>query len=715
MHDKIQKQTTMPQFTFSKNNSMSLFSQLVLIAFICVFSAANAKTWYINKDQGRNILQTLIDNASDGDLIYFVDGGTGNDYDMSGPPILIDKAITFKGAFSGMYNLTTRGTSGIVTNLTNVVSFLIRSNGVKFQNIKITAVNNEVVLIDARSKRYNTNFTNPGYTANDQYEGIEFTNVELNSGFYSCFAGNGMQADFTNVSFIDFGRIGYINDRRTRVNGMKKVTFNRCVFKPLPPSGDFGFDSRGISLDAGNTSYPVVWSGNGTYINECDFVNTGVAFSRIKNIVVSNNKFTDDTALVDMIHAEEFSNDFTITGNEFVCNAKPAAPRTFERSRIITLDSELQAVTDFTISNNVVTGEYNFFVNGYAPTNIRIKNNDLSDGFPYNASYIDFRYYENRLKTGEGIDANQEFVSKAITITGNTGFKNWNKECRINVPNRGGAINIDYSQFESGKVLLNAISEPISLRANGIYEIVNAGNINKNLASNGVSSYGLVTKEGVTNNSVKWEFEWVPPYYYHIKNVDTGMYLETHKGYTETEIKENKPEKVYPFLNHEGSAKPKWILRKTGYDGLFKILPAGNEKQSVLSLEGGVYPKLIKHKKFNDDATRSIKEPDNFGKWWINPSFISSDSSGAKQLTVGDSVVKGLVIYPNPAKDIVSLYYEDDNQLVQNVKIYNAYGSLVKTAQINSYASTSLDISNLSIGVYFLKLSNGKVKKFTVQ
>ncbi|WP_010181977.1 T9SS type A sorting domain-containing protein [Aquimarina agarilytica] len=705
----------MPQFTFSKNNPMGLFSQLVLIAFICVFNLVNAKTWYINKKQGRDILQTLVNNADDGDLIYFVDGGEGNDYDMSGLPILVDKAITFEGAYSGAYDPSVRGTSGISTNLTNVVSFLIRSNGVKFKNIKITAVNNEVVLIDARSERYNTNFTNPGYTANDQYEGIEFTNVELRGGFYSCFAGNGMQADFKNVSFLDFGRIGYINDRRTRVNGMKKVTFNRCKFEPLPPSGDFGFDSRGISLDAGNTSYPVVWSGNGTYINECDFVNTGVAFSRIKNIVVSNNKFTDDTALVDMIHAEEFSNDFLIIGNEFVCNASPAPPKNFERSRIITLDSELQAVTDFTISNNVVTGEYNFFVNGYAPTNITIANNNLSNAYPYNASYIDFRYYENRLKTGEGIDANQEFVSRSITITGNTGFKNWNKECRINVPNNGGAIAIDHSQFGSGKVLLNAIDEPVALRNNGVYKIVNAGDINKNLASKGAGTYSLVTKEGVGNNSVKWEFEWVPPYYYHIKNVDTGMYLETHKGYTETELKTNAQESVYPFLNYAGNDKPKWILRKTDYNGLFKILPAGNEKQSVLALENGEYPKLIMHKKFNDDGTRSIKEPNNFGKWWINPSF-SSSSSGAKQLVVEEATAfEGINVLPNPAKDIVSLYYEDDTQPVLSIEIYNALGGLVQTEKINSHTNTALDISGLTVGVYFVKASNGMVKKLLVQ
>ncbi|WP_010522674.1 T9SS type A sorting domain-containing protein [Aquimarina agarivorans] len=706
----------MPQVTttFSVNSTRKLFAHpLFLISFLLFFNTAVAKTWYINKTQGRNVLQSLINNASEGDLIYFIDGGEGNDYDMSGPPILVNKGITFQGAYSGMYTPSATGHSGVVTNLTNVVSFQIRSNNVKFNNIKITAVNNEVVLIDARSERYNANFTNPGYTANDQYEGIEFTNVALIGGFYSCFSGNGMQADFTNVSFSDFGRIGYINDRRTRVNGMKKVTFTKCKFEPLPPTGDFGFDSRGISLDAGNTSYPVVWSGNGSYIKACEFVNTGVAFSRIKNIVVENNKFSDDAALVDMIHIEEFSNDFTIKGNTFECNAKPSGDRQYERSRIITLDSELQAVTNITINNNIVTGEYNFFVNGYAPTNITIKNNNLSKGFPFGKSYIDFRYYENRFKTGEGIDDNQEFTSRAITITGNTGFKNWNKECRINVPKSGGAITIHNAQFGSGKVLLNAIDNPTALRSSGVYEIVNAGNINKKLASNGAGSYGLVTKQGVSNNSVKWEFEWVPPYYYHIKNVDTGMYLETHKGYTETEIKENKPETVYPFLNYAGSDKPKWILRKTSYTGLFKILPAGNEKQSVLSLENNTYPKLIKHKKFNSDATRSIKEPNDYGKWWINPSAVSS---GAKQLTLADNQgILGMEMYPNPANDIVTIYYEDDNQPVMSVEIFNAIGGLVMTDQINSHSNTALDISNLTSGVYFVKASNGKVKKLLVQ
>ncbi len=126
-------------------------------------------------------------------------------------------------------------------------------------------------------------------------------------------------------------------------------------------------------------------------------------------------------------------------------------------------------------------------------------------------------YYENRNKTGEGIDANQEFTSTSITITGNTGLQNWAKICQLNVPNSGGSINIQDSQFTNGKIIRNSINEPVALRNSGIYQMVNPGNINRKLASNG-NNFSLATKENTNDNSVKWQITWVPPYYYHIKS-----------------------------------------------------------------------------------------------------------------------------------------------------------------------------------------------------
>ncbi len=679
-------------------NHLFIFTTLFFL-----FTYSYSKTWYINKNQNAYHLQSLINNATDGDVIYFVDG---TEYFMGDTTILVDKGITFLGYTPKGHNEKIRGASGIQTNLTNVISFLIRSDNVKFNNIKISAVNNDVVLIDARSQRYIDNFTTPGYTADDQYTGISFNNVELNGGFYSCFAGNGMQVDFKNVSFLDFGRIGYINDRRTRVNGTKMATFFRCHFEPKKPTGTFGFDSRGISFDAGNTSYPVVWSGEGSYIIECDFINTGVAFSRIKNINISANTFTDNTAFVDMIHIEEFSNDMLISWNQFNCNAASTREKgDFERSRIITLDSELQAVTDITIKNNTATGEYNFFVNGYAPTNVTITENNFTKAFPFNASIIDFRYYENYKKVGETIDENQEFISRNVTITGNTGFKNWDKEIRINIPKNGKGNTIDSNQFSTGKVKLNSVPNPTPLRGTAIYEIVNAGNTSKKLASDG-SAFGIETNSN-TGNATKWEITWVPPYYYTIKNLSNNKYLETHKGYTEKEILDGAEENVRPFVAYQAEDLPKWILRKTDYDGLFKILPAGNEKQSVLSMNGSDV-KLIMHKKFNDDDTRSIKEPNNFGKWWVNP------SNAAKAISVQENSLDGLRITPNVIDDIATLYFEDETTPVITVNIYNTLGALVKQERINAYTNNAIDVSKLASGVYIVQTSNDLVEKIII-
>ncbi|WP_010522675.1 hypothetical protein [Aquimarina agarivorans] len=381
----------------------------------------------------------------------------------------------------------------------------------KFKDLKISRDDLKGILIDGRSDRYEENFSNPGFVADDQYTGIELTNIELDGGFYSCFAANGMEATITNVSFLNYGRIGYINDRRARADGMKKVTFSKCKFVPSEndESGDFNFDARGISLDAGNTEYPVVWSGDGTTVENCEFLNTGVALSRVSNVNILNNKFIDNTAVVDLIHAEEFSNAIVISGNNFECNAKPTDPeREFERSRIVILDSELQAVNDITISDNVVTGEYNFLVNGFAPNKVTITDNDLSKAIPFGTSVIDFLWYENRNKVGEEIDENQEFVSRLITITGNKGLEILEKNCQLNVPEVDESnINIDADQFVSGKLILNAIPNPVPLRETGNYELINLGS-NQKLASSPTGN-SLITKD-TDDSSVQWEFTWVP-------------------------------------------------------------------------------------------------------------------------------------------------------------------------------------------------------------
>ena len=59
-------------------------------------------------------------------------------------------------------------------------------------------------------------------------------------------------------------------------------------------------------------------------------------------------------------------------------------------------------------------------------------------------------------------------------------------------------------------------------------------------------------------------------------------------------------------------------------------------------------------------------------------------------------------LYPNPSSNFITI--ENKNQEIQDVQIYNALGQLVQEVVISN--SSKIDISNLSNGLYFVKLKN---------
>ncbi len=61
-----------------------------------------------------------------------------------------------------------------------------------------------------------------------------------------------------------------------------------------------------------------------------------------------------------------------------------------------------------------------------------------------------------------------------------------------------------------------------------------------------------------------------------------------------------------------------------------------------------------------------------------------------------------LIVYPNPAKDIISVNLIDANQLIKDIKIFDLQGKEVLKLQSNS-AQQKIDISNLPSGVYLIK------------
>ncbi len=66
---------------------------------------------------------------------------------------------------------------------------------------------------------------------------------------------------------------------------------------------------------------------------------------------------------------------------------------------------------------------------------------------------------------------------------------------------------------------------------------------------------------------------------------------------------------------------------------------------------------------------------------------------------------KNISIYPNPANDFVYVNYENNVYSNYSILIYNIEGRLLKSEKLEM-TGTKLDVSDLSAGVYFVKISN---------
>ncbi len=675
---------------------------LLLLACSMVLTSGKLRAERIDvTSQHAGKLQEIIDEAKAGDIINFVD----EEYDLEHKNIVIDKALVLKGKSSIGFDPYFKGSSGIRTTLLNAFSIIIASDDVEFKDLKIVqpkpATEDYSVLMDGRTQNYKDNFRRPGKQDGLTYKGIGFDNVELNGGFYSCFAGNGIGATFEHVSFLNFRRIGYINDRRARRGFMPKVTIDYCRF--VPDSTDVGFDDRGISFDAGNTEFPIVWGGNGSSVKNSFFRNTGVAFSRIHGIDVTNNTFEDHNGLIDLLHIEEWSYNIVVNGNLFDCRVENPN----FRSRIIQLDRELQTVNYIYINNNRIIGDFNFFVSAYCPNNIYINDNDFTGSTATNF-VIDFDFYESR--GIEPIESKSEFVSFNVDILNNTNIDSANSnfipDVRMHVPKSGGNIRIN--GIPKGQQDLQKTDFPTALVSDGVYEIINE-ETGRKLASN-ADNNGLITKpKWVGDATVKWEVKFVPPYYYHIKNKDHGGFLEAHKGYTEAEIAQNLPQTEAPFLFAAQSYKPRWSLVGTGKASQFEIFVGGNEKQAALVHDDIAGIKLAFGKAMNDKGLRfPVKFSDN-AKW----KFVkNSNLRLLQEETLEESV---FTLSPNPAMDILTVRYENKEDAIVDLYIYDINGKVMKVEKLFAHAKTSFDISDLKKGLYMVKTSNGHHEKLIVK
>ncbi len=591
------------QFFFKRNNYV--FLAFLLSAFSLVHARIiNFDAEFGNSGNIADKIQTAIDGANNGDVILF----QSSFYDLGGQQnILISKPITFRGGNPVGFNASFFGASGIQTTLGNTATFAVRSNNVKFENISLVRRNQGEGIFDILIDTRHTTYLDPVPESVQQlsYTGLEFDNVVLSGGAYAVHSGNGAGITMNNVSMVEWRRTGFWANRFGRSDATPKMVFNHCSI--IPEDSIIGFDDRAFSFDAGNSEYPVIWDFQGTEITNCFLADTGIALSRCENVTIANNTFEDSVGAIDLIHLEEFSNHVTVSQNVFDCKVSNINQRT----RISQLDREIQPSSDIEFLNNRIIGSYNFFISAYAPRNLTVEGNDFTAASAVNTESINLSFFESRDR--EPIPA--EVVSNNIRIVNNPGLgSSANKGFRGIFANNNANFTINgYTNAQQDIVRVNPLQAVV---ANGVYEIVSVQTGQKLTANS--SGFGLATTNS-NSQSNQWRITFNPPFSYHIQNVSNNRYLETHVGYTEFDVITNQPQDIFPFLNGvpPGGATPFWTIKRDS-NGDFEIFPGGNERQSILTVNGGS-PRLAFTISIDSSGTRSNLPLSEDVRWVIRP------------------------------------------------------------------------------------------------
>lgn len=681
-------------FTTIRKTSKRLFEAipyLILLFGIGIANSLTAQVTNVPLTPTANQLfriQQAVDNATDGSTIQ-LEAGT---YVLNGA-LNLSKSITIKGATPSGFAPRRAGSSGTTTILNEVNRINIRSNDVDLEDLTINSVagNNFIdILIDARHPTYL--LPNPNGRIIESYTGIDFTNIVLSGSAYSFQSGNGVGGTMTNVAFIEWRRIGYWANRLGRSNATPEMIFTKCSFRPDTTITPLTFDNRGISFDAGNSEYPVVWDLSKTQVKECFFKDNGIAYSRCENSDVIGCTFNDSAGEVDQLHIEEFSNNITVQANTFNCSSPDPNKRTF----ICVLDRELQIVSDLDFIGNTINGDYNFFISAYAAQDVRILRNDFVNASAANDFSIGFTFYES----SEREPIERDLVSKGIIVRNNKGLELEGNKAFAAIFSPSDTSN-DIRDYTPAQQNIRRI-EPLGAEfEDGTYEIVSVASGEK-LATNATNNGLRMVPETNDEDISQWNITFKPPYSYIFQNKENNNYLETHVGYTENQIQNDFAQNIFPFLTAAGTALPFWALRPvSGTTNQYEIFPGGNERQSLLSLNGGS-PKLSFAISIDRVGVRTNLDVTDNLKWIIRP-VSAADIIDSPTLTTL-STTGGASTGGAPIGKIISLRKSGgDRKFVSTVSSLD-----------NSLKANSTSVSGNSQKFRVMRHPNGGVALFSL-
>jgi endonuclease/exonuclease/phosphatase family metal-dependent hydrolase len=132
---------------------------------------------------------------------------------------------------------------------------------------------------------------------------------------------------------------------------------------------------------------------------------------------------------------------------------------------------------------------------------------------------------------------------------------------------------------------------------------------------------------------------------------------------------------------------------------LFTGSVLNEEKSFVLQTEEMPTYRLALH---NLDQNNTSSASDHFP--------IVADFSISSNLGLLDNNLNKLKIYPNPTNKILNI--EIENSTFSNIELFDIYGKLIQTFEINNTTKT-INIEHLNLGVYFIQISNNEGNKIT--
>lgn len=92
---------------------------------------------------------------------------------------------------------------------------------------------------------------------------------------------------------------------------------------------------------------------------------------------------------------------------------------------------------------------------------------------------------------------------------------------------------------------------------------------------------------------------------------------------------------------------------------------------------------------------------------YSNSTYIDNINVFAESLGVSDNELTGVLLYPNPSSEKVNISFNSTNGDAYQIKIINSLGQVIKEigeTSFNESNDISLDVSNFSIGLYFVKI-----------